>query len=111
MLSSIISLSERIASLVPFPCLNPNWSSSNSASIFFSILRFMILVRIFEVCDSMLSVRKSSHFLDFDFLGMMTISLSWKSFGTIPVSYISCNIENIKSFISLSNALINSAGI
>ena len=39
-----------IASLVPYPLLNPNWSSPSTSSIFLSILLLIILAIIFAVC-------------------------------------------------------------
>ena len=42
-------LSIPIASLVPFPLLNPNWSSPSISSIFFSILHLSIFATIFAV--------------------------------------------------------------
>ena len=38
-----------IASLVPFPLLNPNWSSPSTSSIFFSILLLSIFAIIFAL--------------------------------------------------------------
>ena len=51
------------ASLVPFPLLNPNWSSPSTASIFFSIFLLSIFAIIFAVCAVRLIVRWSLHFV------------------------------------------------
>jgi hypothetical protein len=51
-------LSIPIASLVPFPLLNPNWSS-----IFLSILLLSIFAIIFAVCAIRLTVWWSLHFV------------------------------------------------
>ena len=47
---SAIILSTSIASLVPFPLLNPNWSSPSTFSIFLSIPLLSIFATIFAVC-------------------------------------------------------------
>jgi len=60
---SDIILSIPIASLVPFPLLNPNLSSPSTSSIFFSILLLSIFATIFTVCAIRLIVRWSLHFV------------------------------------------------
>ena len=46
-----------IASLIPFPLLNPNWSYPSTSSIFFSILLLSIFAIFFAVCAIRLIVR------------------------------------------------------
>ena len=46
-----------IASLFPFPLLNPNWSSPSTSSIFLLILLLSIFSIIFPVCAIRLTVR------------------------------------------------------
>ena len=53
---SDIVLSIPIASLVPFPLLNPNWSSPSTSSIFFSILLLSIFAAIFTVWHIMMKI-------------------------------------------------------
>ena len=47
---SVFIFSTPTASLVPFPLLNPNWSSPSTSSIFLSILLLSIFATIFAVC-------------------------------------------------------------
>ena len=60
---SAIILIIPIASLVPFPLLNPNWSSPSTASIFLSNLLLNIFAIIFTVYAIRLIVRWSLHFV------------------------------------------------
>jgi hypothetical protein len=82
---SDIILSIPIASLVPFPFLNPNWSSPSTYSIFFSILLSIFAV-IFAVCAIRLIVRWSLHFVACGFFFKEITVTSVKSLGHSPVS-------------------------
>ena len=75
-------LSIPIASLVPFPLLNPNWSSPSTSSIFFSILLLSIFVTIFAVYAMRLIVRWSLHYVACSFF-----------FKAIKIKYISLIIS------------------
>jgi len=83
---SDIILSITIASLIPFPLLNPNWSSSCISSISFSILLLSILATNFAVCAIRLIVRWSLHFVAYGFYFKAIIVTSVKSLGHSPVS-------------------------
>jgi hypothetical protein len=58
---SDIILSISIASVVPFPLLNPNWSSPSTSSIFLSVFLLSIFATISAVCAIRLTVRRSLH--------------------------------------------------
>ncbi|XKL68336.1 hypothetical protein PGB90_003827 [Kerria lacca] len=55
-LFSNTSLKHKIASLVPLPLLNPNWSSPTLSSILPCILLYTILVKILDACGNKLIV-------------------------------------------------------
>jgi hypothetical protein len=85
---SDIILSIPITSLVlPFPLLNPNWSSPSTSSICLSIL-LSIFATIFAVCAIRLIVRWSLHFVAYGFFFTTVIVTSVKSLGHSPVSYM-----------------------
>ena len=84
---SAIILIIKIASLVPFPHLNPNRSSPSTFSIFFSILLLSIFAIIIAVCAIRLTVRWSLHFVAYGFFFKAIIVTSVKSLGHSPVSY------------------------
>ena len=83
-----------VASLVPYPLQNLNWSSPIAFSIFLSIV-LGILTTIFVVYVMRLFVLWSLHFLAVSFFREAVIVTWMKSLGHSPVSYmlvISCVI-------------------
>ena len=84
---SHIILTIPVASLVPFPLLNPNWSSPSTSSIFLSILLLSIFAIIFAVCEVRLIVPLSLLFVVCVFFFKALIVISVKSLGHCPVSY------------------------
>jgi len=85
---SAIILTIPIAYLVPFPLLNPNWSSPSTASIFLSILLLNIFAIIFAVCPIRLIVWWSMQFVAYVFFFKAIIVTSVKSLGHSTVSYM-----------------------
>ena len=77
-----------ISSLVPFPLLKTNWSSSSTSSIFLSIPLLCIFAIIFAVCAIRLTVRLLLHFVACVFFFKAIIVTSVKSLGHSPVSYM-----------------------
>jgi hypothetical protein len=59
-------------SLVPFPLLNPKWSSQSTSAIFLSILLLSILATIFAVCGMILTVQWPSCLIE----GLLYVSVS-----------------------------------
>jgi hypothetical protein len=83
---SDIILSIPIASLVPFPLVNPNRFSPSPSSIFFSILLLSIVFTIFAVCAIRLIVQWSLHFVAYGFFIKAITGTSVKSLGHSPFS-------------------------
>jgi len=83
-LSDILSIP--FASLVPFPLLNPNWSSPSTSSVFLSVLLLIILSTIYAVCTMRLIVRCALHFAACGFFFKAIIVTAVKSLGHPPVS-------------------------
>ena len=72
-------LSIPIESILPFPLLNPNWSSPSTSSIFLSIFLLSTFATIFAVCAIRLTVQYSLHFLASGFFFKAIIVTSVKS--------------------------------
>ena len=85
-----IILSIPITSLVPFPLLNPYWSSPSTFSISLSILLLSIFATVFAVCAIRLIVRWSLHSVACGCFFNAIIVTSVKSLGHSPVSCSVC---------------------
>ena len=88
---SDIILSIPICISVSFPPLHPKWASTNTASIFVSILLLCIFTTIFavRVYVMMLIEPWSLHFVAFSFSFKAITVTQMKSFGHSAVSYMS----------------------
>jgi len=84
---SEIILSIPVTLLVPFPLLNPNWSSQNTSLIFFSFLLLRILATIFAAYAMRLIVQWSPYFVATGFFSMTITVTSKKTLVHSPVSF------------------------
>ena len=98
---SDIILGIPVASPVPLPLLNPNWSSPSTSSIFLSVFLLSILATIFGICAMRLFVLGSLHFVAFSLFYKAVILTAVKSLGHSSFIFVVGQLCHSETIISV----------